>query len=635
MNTVVASEPAAPKDKGRKPAFRPGGGMRQSGVTKFVMAACIIVLGTYLVYPIVLLVILSFNTNRLFLVGTPQWGVDNWIHAWAFPGLLESIWNSFVVWFLESLFSFPIAIAIALLLARTNVPKARGLEFMFWIAFIFPSLAATFGWVMMLSPKWGFLNQLISFLPGVREGPFNIYSLKGIIWVKVIGDNLAFKIILLTAAFRNMDGALEEAARISGSSNIRTMLRVTLPVMVAPIVLTMSLQFVTVFKGFETEFILGSHFGYFVYSTLIYRLVRLDVPAQYGNAVVLASITVVLIALIIPFQRWITGRKQYTTIDSSFKPGLIDLGKWRKLVFGGILSVAMLQTVVPALVLVAGSFMTRVGFFNTKPVWTFEHWHDVLTRAEFLNAFKTTLILSIVCGLISPILYSLFAYIIVRTRMKGRNVLDSIIWAAAAMPGPLVGLGLLLMFIKTPVLDNLFGTIWVLLITVAISGVTTGTNIFKGVLLQVGASLEEAGRVSGAGWWRTYFKVVVPVLMPTMVLVGMMNFVHAAGVTSSIVLLASQDTQTLSLLALHYGASRGGQLEEAGIISIIIMLLTMGVALPFRALALRMGVRHDVTAGGTGPRKNRPGGKNGKAHTNGVATPVDEALDPARVMESV
>ena len=415
--------------------------------------------------------------------------------------------------------------------------------------------------------------------------------------MKVIGDNLAFKIILLTAAFRNMDGALEQAARVSGSSNLRTMLRVTLPVMIAPIVLTMSLQFVTVFKGFETEFILGSRFNYWVFSTLIYRLVRLEVPAQYGNAVVLASLTLIIIAIIIPFQRWITGRRQYTTIDSAFMPSLADLGRWRRPAFAAILGVGLLQTAVPALILLGGSFMTRVGFFNTTPVWTFEHWGDVFTRPEFQQSLKTTLILAVSAGMISPILFSLFAYIIVRTRVRGRVLLDSIIWAAAVMPGTLVGLGLLLMFIKTPVLDKLFGTIWVLLIVIILSGVTIGTNIFKGVLLQVGASLEEAGRVSGAGWFRTYFRIIVPVLMPTMVLMGMISFVHAAGVTSSIILLASQDTQTLSLLALHYGASRGGQLEEAGIISLVILFLTVSVALPFRALALRLGVRHDIKAG--------------------------------------
>ena len=580
--------------------FRPGGGMKQSATSQFVMAACIIVLAAYLVWPIILLLVLSFNVADIFLFGGTEWGLSNWVDAWAFPGLLESIWNSFVVWFLESLFSFPIAIAIALVLARTNIPKSRGLEFMFWVGFIFPSAAATFGWVMLAAPDWGFLNlsaKLLPFIDGDSDGPLNIYSLPGLIFVKVISDNLAFKVILLTAAFRNMDGAMEEAARVSGSSSLRTMIRVTLPVMIAPITLIWSLQFVTIFKGFETEFILGSRFGYWVYSTLIYRLIRLEIPAQYGSAVVLASITIAIILVIIPFQLWITRRRQYTTVDSSFKPSLADLGKWRNVAFGAVLGVSLLQTVIPALVLLGGSFMTRVGFFNTTVVWTTEHWTDVLTRGEFQQALKTTLIIATSAGVVSPILFSIFAYIIIRTQARGRTVLDSIIWAAAAMPGTLVGLGLLLMFVKTPLLDALFGTIWALLIVVAISGVTAGTNIFKGIMLQVGASLEEAGRVSGAGWLRTYVKVVVPVLMPTMVLVGMMNFVQAANVTSSIILLASHDTETLSILALRYAYEQGGQIEEAGIVSLVIMALTMIVALPFRSLALRLGVRHDIHAG--------------------------------------
>ena len=212
-----------------------------------------------------------------------------------------------------------------------------------------------------------------------------------------------------------------------------------------------------------------------------------------------------------------------------------------------------------------------------------------------LPILRTTLTLAVTAGLLSPILFSMLAYVIVRTRQRGRGILDAIIWASAAMPGILLGFGLLLMFLMTPGLRLLFGTTWVLLIVVTISGVTTGTNVFKGVLVQLGASLEEAGRVAGAGWLRTYFRIVIPVLMPTMVLVGMINFVAAAGATSSVVLLASRDTATLSLLALEFGAS-GGLLEEASIISVIIAVLTIGVALPMRALALRVGVRHDVAA---------------------------------------
>jgi iron(III) transport system permease protein len=393
-----------------------------------------------------------------------------------------------------------------------------------------------------------------------------------------------------------MDGALEEASRVSGASNLKTMMRVTVPVMVSPIALATSLQLIHMFRGFETEFILGSQFNYYVFSTEIYQLIRLSPIPEYSNAVVLGTVTLAIIALIIPFQRWVIGRRLYTTVDSAFRPGVIDLRRWRWLAFAGVGLFVFVQTAVPTFVLLVGSFMTRVGFFNARPTWTGEHWHNIWYSDEFRQAFWTTLKLALAAGIFGPIIFSLLAYFIVRTRMRGRNLLDSLIWLSAAMPGTLIGLGLLLVFLDTPGLRRLFGTIWLLLIVLIFAGITTGVNVFKGVLVQLGASLEEAGRASGAGWLRTYVRVVLPLLMPTMVLVGMMNFVTAAATTSSVILLASDNTQTLSLLALQYGAARGGQLEEAGILSLITLGMTVVVALPFRALALRLGVRHDVAS---------------------------------------
>ena len=567
----------------------------------FIMAATIIVLGGLLIYPIVLLGILSFNVSTDIVVGPPEWGLSNWTEALSRPGLLRSVWNSFLIWFLVIIISFPIAITISLILARTNIRFSRGLEFMFWIAFIFPSLASTLGWIMLLSPRWGFLNLAIEFLPFVEESPLNIYSIPGIVWARLMADGIAFKVILLTPAFRNMDGALEEASRVSGSSKLRTMLRVTLPVMMGPIVLVLALQLLRMFQGFEVEWLLGSRIGFFVYSTLIYSEIALrDIP-QYGDAVVLASVTLLIIAAIIPFQRWILRRRSATTVSSSFRPSLLDLGRWRWIAFSAILGLNLILTAVPAGVLAAGSFMARVGFFNTVPLWTTRHWESVLSDEPFIQAVRTTLILAVSTAVISPILFSIVAYLIVRTGLRGRTLLDSIIWGAAAMPGILLGLGLLLMFLTTPLLRGLFGTIWVLIIVAVIHGSTTGTNVLKGVIVQLGASLEEAGRVAGGSWLRTYFRVVVPVLMPTMVLVGTLGFVYAAGMTSSIVLLASRQTKTMSILALEYSYSPSGSLEQAGIISLLIMVLSLGVALPIRTLALRMGVRHDIKADQAGP----------------------------------
>ncbi len=171
------------------------------------------------------------------------------------------------------------------------------------------------------------------------------------------------------------------------------------------------------------------------------------------------------------------------------------------------------------------------------------------------------------------------------------------IWGSSSVPGILSGLGLLWLFLSTPVLNFLFGTIWVLILVVIIQGKTTGVNLMKSVFVQVGTDMEEAARVSGAGWIRTYFCIWVPLLMPTLILLAVMNFVIAAGTTSSIVLLASRDTMTLSLLALELSSVAVSNREAASIISIFIIALTVGGALVVRALGQRFGVRHDMAAG--------------------------------------
>ena len=142
----------------------------------------------------------------------------------------------------------------------------------------------------------------------------------------------------------------------------------------------------------------------------------------------------------------------------------------------------------------------------------------------------------------------------------------------------------------------MYGSIWALILVVIISGNTTGTNIFKGVFVQLGSEVEEAARIAGAGWVRTYFTVVLPLLMPTLVLVGVLNFTMAAGATSSIVLLASRETMTLSLLTLEYAAPDVGQREAAGILSLIIMMMTLVVAIIARTAAAKMGIQHRIRA---------------------------------------
>jgi iron(III) transport system permease protein len=363
--------------------------------------------------------------------------------------------------------------------------------------------------------------------------------------------------------------------------------------MVSPMALVFALGLLRIFQSFEIEWLLGAPFGFQVYSTQIFSLIRSESTPNYGEATVLASVTLLLVAVIIPLQRWILQRRRYTTITGSFKPGLTDLGRWRSVTFCLVLFLLILLTIGPAITLIFQSFMTRAGYFNLDPVFTLNHWHRVLTDGVFLSALRTTLILAGIAAIVSPLLFSILAYLLVRTRLPGRASLDLIIWGSGAMPGMLTGLGLLWLFLGTPGLATLFGSIWALIIVVILQGNTTGTNIMKGVFVQVGSDMEEAARIAGSRWLMTYLRIWIPLLMPTLILIGTINFVLAAGATSSIILLAGRGTLTLSLLALEFAAADVGQWEEASITGFFIIVLTVIMAILARLFGLRLGIQHE------------------------------------------
>ena len=565
----------------------------------FIMAAVLLALGYFLIWPVLLLLINSFNAATDWFVEPRRFGVDHWVNAFQRPGLLRSLGNSLLVWSLTVAISFPVGVTIAWILARTKIPFSHTLEFLFWVSYMVPALPTTIAWITLLDPDVGVINVALRNIFHLEQGPFNIFSVPGIVWANLMGHGLSIKVMLLTPAFRNMDSTFEEAARVSGASNLRTFFKVTLPLMISPMIMVLALQLLRVFQSFETEYLLGLPFSFYVYSTKIYTLIRDPVP-NYGEATVLASLTLLIIALIIPLQRWILERRRYTTISGSFRPGLIDLGRWNYIAFGAVSLLLALLTVGPMAILVLGSFMQRIGYFVLG--FTLDHWRFVLNDPVFVKALRTTLILATSAAVLSPLLFSVIAYILVRTRLPGRSMLDLIIWSSGAIPGILAGLGLLWVFIGTPGLNVLFGTIWALIIVVLLQGKTTGVNIMKGVLVQVGADMEEAARVAGAGWLRTYFRIWLPLLMPTLILLAVMNFVAAAGATSSIVLLASRDTMTLSLMALELSSLSVSNREAASIISIFIILFTVAGALLVRYFGRRLGVRHDMHAGQDAPQ---------------------------------
>ena len=430
----------------------------------YIVGVLILVFGFYVLYPTALILINSFNVAA---IGDPaQYSLDNWRIAFTDPDIMVSIRNTFMIYGLYTVIAFPVAVAIAWILARTKIVWSHGWEFMFWVSYMIPGMATTIGWIFLLDPRLGMLNKAIGNLPFMGDFGFNIYSVEGIVWAHLMSNAISGKVMLLTPAFRNMDAALEEAGTVSGASKIRVMLTVTLPVMVPILSLVFLLNIVRVFSSFETEQLLGTPFGFFVYSTQIHHFMRVVFPPRFGEATALASIVLVIIAAILPLQRWLLQRKRYTTITGGFKPGLIHLGRAHPFILVAMAFIVALLTVVPLATLLGGSFMTRLGFFQAIPPFTLDHWRAVGTDDLFAISFRTTLLLSLTTAIVSPLLFSMVAFVLVRTRWRGRAILDSIFWISAAIPGMLTGLGLLWMFLGIPILVPLYGTMFGLLLVV-------------------------------------------------------------------------------------------------------------------------------------------------------------------------
>jgi iron(III) transport system permease protein len=550
------------------------------------MAVLIGFMGFYVCYPLVLILINSFNTATI--AEPPAYGLAAWREAFADPGIWRSLWNSVKIGIVLQAIALPTGIFISWLLARTNVYGATLWEFGFWISFILPNLATTFGWMLLLDPSTGLFNNWLRAVPFLDGLNFDIYSFAGIIWAHLMANGLSTKVMLMTPAFRRMDASMEEASRMSGAGALSTLLHITAPAMTPVIVVVFLLSVIRIFSSFETELLLGVPWGFYVYATKIVDLARQE-PPLVNQAAALGSVILIFLVTFIPLQRRLIARRQFTTVTGQFKAKIIDLGMWRTPATIFIGFVIFLLDVVPILSVFGGSFMTRFGFFNLPKTWTLDYWRMALADERILLGLQNTLIVAFSAAIFGAIFFSLVGYVLVRTRYPGRAILDSICWLPSAIPGVLSGLGLLWMFLGTPFFRPFYGTLFLLIIASVLGGITLSTQILKANFVQLGSDLEEASRMSGAGFWRTYLHVVLPLMAQTMVLVAVLKFMFAAQHTSSIILLATSETRTLSLLALDQVAA--GYREVASITVIFIMLLTLGVALIARSFGLKVGIR--------------------------------------------
>ena len=535
--------------------------------------------------PLVFLLVGSFN-----LASPGQaaiYGLGNWTSAFSDPTTLSALWMSFLLSSVRLIPAMIIAVIFAWLIARTDMPGGNAIEFICWLAFFIPDFPLTLAWILLLDPNYGFLNLLAQKLPWVDGPPFNPYSFWGIVWVHTSAGGIWFKVILLTPVFRRLGASLEEAARVAGANTVAMLRRVTLPVL-APMILAVAvLSFIRGLQSFNTELLLGIPAGIYVYSTRIYDYIRRE-PASYGEATALGSIFIVVLgALLFLYWRFLSGKRKFTVVTGQgYSVARVKLGKWRYVAMAGCIFYIAVMTLLPLIFLVIGSFMRRYGFFNISSPFTLAHWQSLLSDPIFLVALKNSLLIATMTSVGGIFLYSAVAYLLVSRRMVAAPLLEGLCWLPHILPGILLGLGILWLFLATPLRFIFYGTVWGIAMALMLGDSPVTTQAFRAGFMQLGADLEEAARVTGASWWYTYRKILLPLLAPIAGAVGLMNFGGALTSISIPVLLYSHQSRPLAILLLEYSVT--GELERGAALGLLITAIICAMMLIGRKLGLRL-----------------------------------------------
>ncbi|HEV8344215.1 MAG TPA: iron ABC transporter permease [Candidatus Binatia bacterium] len=566
---------------GRLRSIRRVSGLRQIRLMMHVGVLVAVALVTLV--PLVLLVLNSFNEAPL---GKPfAWGIKGWGQAFHAPQTLNALKFSFLL-STRTFLGLLAAFLISWLLVRVRIPGHSFIEFSLWIAWFLPPLSVTIGWMTLLDPHYGLINQALKTISPFPVG-MNIYSFAGIMWVHLSLLTVPVMTILLTPAFRQMDASFEESARSCGSGPLKTLRRIVLPLLWPSVLVVTIAGLIRSLEAFEIEQLIGIPAGIYVYGTRIYDLVRWD-PPLYGQAMALSTIFLGALGLLIVLYQILIRYGEFATIRSagmSFRPSLI--GKWRYLASGFLFAWVAIGIYLPLGMVLLGSFMKFFGMFHIDQPFTLKHWVSVISDPTFENALGNSLLLGFGVATIGVVLYSLLGIFMIRARYFGTSLLHFMVWIPWAIPGILLGLSLLWLFLSVPVVKFFYGTLFVLIFALILKDMPLGAQMIRAAFLQVGGELEQASRVVGAGSFTTFRRITMPLVAPMLVSVFILVFMSSVRDISTPILLAFPSTTPLSVLMLE--RSVAGEIEKASVIGVILSGLAIVTALIMRRLGFRFG----------------------------------------------
>ena len=586
MTTVddAKQQPPATPDEPEKPRRR----FVVTGRGLFIFGT-VSVLIYLIIGPLLTLLLSSFKRTEgaLPFESEAPWSFENYQEVFLSASTYEVVWNT-AIYAAGALFiSFAVAIGLAWLVERTDVPFRNTIYILVIAALGIPAVIAGIAWGLLGNPRIGIINVFVRFIFGMEgEGPFNVFSLFGMIVVQAI-TMVPVTFLLIAGAFRAMDASLEEASITCGASFRQTLSKVTLPVLAPAIISAFIYQIVTVVESFDIPLIIGLRSGIVVMSTRVYIEIqpRGGLP-NYGMAATFSILMLVLaVGPLIYYQRIIGRSERYSTVTGKdYRHKKYSLGRWKVPALIGVGIYILFALILPLAILVWTSLIPfyQIPSIKALDVVSLDAYRDIIGSPFFIAALKNTIIVGTVVAVATMTLGLLTAWIVVRVRSGWSQALDILAYIPHAMPGVIIGTSILLIYL---VLGNvlplaIYGSIWIIIIALATQYTSLSTRTMNGSIAQIQVQLEEAAEVSGASQGQILRKILLPLVYPPFVNGLLLIFLLSIRNLTLALILGSPSATLLSVLI--FTRWDAGQTEQAAAIGVVMVLMTIVLAIFLR-----------------------------------------------------
>jgi iron(III) transport system permease protein len=472
---------------------------------------------------------------------------------------------------------------------RTNTPFKALFFAISIVPLIIPGILFTVAWIMLASPKIGIFNLVLQQWFGVTGPVFNVYSMAGMIWV----DGLHYSpvaFLLVTAALRSMDPSLEESAVMSGASIFQIAWHITLKLAWPAVLAAFIILFVRAIESFEVPALLGLPVGIEVFTSSIYQAIH-RYPSNVGLASAYAVTLLLITSVGIYFQTRLSsqGSKFSTVTGKGFRPRVINLGRWRYLTGGIFLLYGLFVIVFPFLVLVWSSLQK----YYSVPTWaalrnvSLDAYRTVLDYPGFATAAWNSLVLSFGSATIIMLLTAVIGWIVVRTKIPGRWVLDNLASLPLVFPGIVLGLSIMICYLTLGI--GIYGTIWIMLIAYVTRFMPYGMRYNMTSMIQIHKELEESAAMSGASWGTTFRRILLPLLKPGMLAGWIYVVIVSIRELSSSILLYSPGNEVVSIMIWEFW--QNGQYVELSAFGVMLIAFLFVFVMVAQMVGKRFGVK--------------------------------------------